>query len=344
MGSIVVHAGMPKAASSSIQTWLKRHWGSLHRRHGIHVARAEAVRGPDGIARVAVDSRPRAFISSTIIKAFLDPDQDQARLSESFVQTLDGLARKNGTVLLTSEGFAQLFIRRNEPFLLALKKLTGDHQVTVAYYVRAQHEALEAAWRQWGFRSGHAPVKYLRLRMKMLDYLDTWQGVAEKAPGVRFLVRPLCPAFLGRNGVIADFAVHCLGLPEDADRDLNIRSNASLPLDVVNELQGRGPNALWKTSHENALLSKLKPVISKFGIEDSPKALESRAVLHGIAHKRFEQSNMELGHRLEWNIPYLIPPPTVQGANLASLDSLWGRTASDTARRLLIETLADLVK
>ena len=243
----------------------------LRRKHGIYIVRIEAVRGPEGITGIETESRQRAFISGAIVTDFLDPKNDQALLSASLIRSLDDLARKNSMVLLTGEGFAQLFLRRHEPFLLALRRLAEGHQVTVAYYVRAQHEALEAAWRQWGFRSGQKPTKYLKLRMQTLDYLNTWTWVTERAPEVRFLARPLCQAFLGRTGVIADFAVNCLGLPEDAGRDRNIRSNAGLPLDVVNELQGRGPNALWKTMHDNALLTKLKPFIASMEIEDSRK-------------------------------------------------------------------------
>ena len=79
--------------------------------------------------------------------------------------------------------------------------------------------------------------------------------------------------------------------------------------------------------------ARSSPLISTFGLEDAPKALESRTFCIACP----------LGRRLEWNIPYLIPPPPARGADLARPDPLRGRTASDRARRLPIETLAVLV-
>jgi hypothetical protein len=88
----------------------------------------------------------------------------------------------------------------------ALDDLANRMRVRVAYYVRPQHTALEAAWRQWGFRSGLSPSAFLDKRLNSLRYHHTYVHVTEAAPGVEFTMCPFHRDLLIGGDAVVDFA------------------------------------------------------------------------------------------------------------------------------------------
>jgi hypothetical protein len=177
-----------------------------------------------------------------------------------------------------------------------------------------------------------------------MDYLATWRGVTDGAPSVRFLVRPLRRELLDEQNVLVDFAQRALDLPAGSVGDTGIWSNRGLPLEVVNELQGRRRSPLWKSIHDNSILTRIKPFVMALELEDSPRVLESRAWLRAFAHQRFEDSNRELAALCGWGTDHLIGPPEPgpRTVSLAELDAAWAPRAAPAVRKLLIHALAQI--
>ena len=118
----------------------------------------------------------------------MEPEERPRRI-EGLMRELDSWAKKC-SVLLTMEALARPFWTGDVAFLSSLNNLARSHPVKVPYYVRPQHTALEAGWRQWGFRSGVQPSRYLTSRSRQLHYHSTLATVKDLAPDVQFVVRP----------------------------------------------------------------------------------------------------------------------------------------------------------
>ena len=206
MGTLVVHAGMPKAGSSSVQRWLGKQGRWLRDTHGLQLVSARSGQDPD---RPEVAPCPSGSSESDQIGGRLTPDGAKALFDQ-----LDRYLQRRESIVITSESFASWFYRSESHVLPALDELAATHPTRVAYYVRPQHTSLEAAWRQWGFREGSKPSDYLRGRMRSLRYFSTVQHVRGTAPNVQFIVRPFRMDLLLGGDVVTDFAVTCLGIDD----------------------------------------------------------------------------------------------------------------------------------
>lgn len=339
LGLIVVHAGMPKAASSSIQTWLRLHQAQLRRDHSTTLLVASLADRASTDVTVA-EATERSMLSNPLALAFRDPHSDQGALAEGFASGVDRHARRGRAVVLTTEAFTQILWQPNPAFLGALERLAQDHEVRVAYYVRPQDEALEAGWRQWGFRSGMLPSAFLESFLGRMDYLGTYRAVRERAPSAKFLMWPLRRELLLGGNVLVDFARRSLDLPEESVGDTSIWSNAGLPLEVVNELQGR-KSPLWKSMHDNSVLTRLKPYVMSLKLKESSRARRSRRALRALAHQRFEPGNRELASMLAWGADHLIAAPELAEVPvLTEFDALWAARSAPAVRELLVQALA----
>lgn len=339
MGRIVLHAGMPKAGSSSVIGWLAQHAGDLWKESGIRVCVAQTT---DAVVRVvpyvsgSVDSR------SFVLAAVASKEQPDA-IIESFAASLDQVATSAKHVVL-SGAFAEFFWRPDSVFLVALQELTDRHEVHVAYYVRPQHASSEAAWRQWGFRYSTSPSAYIASRERQLRYLDTYRTVRRLAPDVRFVVRPFRPDLLDGN-VATDFDRHFLrgdAAPTDPDPPWR---NRGLPLDVVSALRGAPRGLLWDSPHDNRAIPRVKELVERLDAAESEEALLGRRILTRYAYDLYEPGNCELIAELGWDTDAFIQGVDLDGesGDLSRLDELWTSRASPLELALLHQAVAEAV-
>jgi hypothetical protein len=353
MATVLIHAGMPKTGSTSIQSWLRRHARYLRERHGIHVVRET---GGEAGAPLRCEPFESGFTTASnrfvlLYAAQTESGADAAErraLSTAFADALHLAASSLGTVLLTAELLSTPIASGDESFLTAIDELARCHDVRVAYYVRPQHTALEARWRQWGFRSGLQPSAWVGAQAGQLRYCETLDRVARLAPRISFGIRPFHPDLLEGENVVADFARHFLGLHEPQDLD-DTRENAGLPLDVANLLRNAPSESLEVNGRSDAGLrqAELAQLVRGWSIPESSSAIRSRVVLHEYAFREFEPGNRHLLANLRWEIDGFVPCPSgeqraVPGAELEEIDRLWEADASPTTLAYLHAALRDL--
>ena len=340
MGKIVIHAGMPKAGSSSVSAWLEREAGHLRSRFGIHVCVAQA---RDGVVRVRPYVRGSPNSAPLLIAADA-ANEYRERVVESFAASLDKRAKSERFVVLASEAFAEFFWRPDAAFLAALQDLTRRHEVHVAYYVRPQDTSLEAAWRQWGFRYSALPSAYLASREPQLRYVETYRTVRRLAPDVRFLPRPFRRDLLDGN-VATDFDRRFLrGADAPAAPD-SPWENQGLPLDVVRALRAAPKGLLWESPHDNRAMGRVKKLVERLDGAESEDARRSRRILKRYSHDLYEAGNRELITELGWNTHAFIQGVGHAGesGDLRAVDELWTSRASPLEQALLHHALAEIV-
>ena len=249
---------------------------------------------------------------------------------------------------MSAEGFASLFIPGDVPFLRALDRLSQHHTVRVAYYVRPQHTAIEARWRQWGFRTEMSPSAWVLDQADQLRYADTVDLVRERAPGVSFEARPFRPDLLPGGSVVVDFAREFLRI-DDPPGAADVYENVGLSLDFANLLRDApallldDPGVRINAGGRQLALGMLG---RSWNLPESRPARESRVVLQRYAYREFEARNRVLAADLGWPTEHFVPPPdddAGSGGEPAELDELWKPHASATAREYLYAAPPDLM-
>lgn len=352
MGTVLIHAGMPKTGSTSIQAWLRKHATRLseaHRTSLLHVA--ETPNGPSRFEAVAAGDNVNTIsflMLYHVRRQRCASARELSELADEFVAALDRAASERGTVLLTAEGFASLFIAADEPFLRSLDRLAQRHTVRIAYYVRPQHTALEARWRQWGFRSEMSPSGWVLDQADSLRYADTVDHVRRLAPNVSFEARPFRSDLLEGGDVVADFVRGFLRIDRSPATD-NFLENPGLSLDLAILLRGApaslldDPGSRIDTGARQLALGRLG---RSWTVDESPEACASRDVLHRYAYREFEPRNRDLAADLGWRTQSFVPPPedvTESAPDLADLDTLWKPHASATTLAYFYAALSALV-
>jgi hypothetical protein len=342
MGAVILHAGIPKAGSSTIQDWLARNADVLRSR-GTEVAVVRS-RVPPGESREQLVLEPfdaGGVSSGAFVTVYLGFDRDLGVLDWLFEQ-LHAFADRYARVVLSCEGFAQLFAigEGDAAFLDRLEELAGAHSVRVAYYVRPQHACLEAAWRQWGFRLSAPPSAYVTERAEQLHYLRTRAVVAAAAPHVSFEIRPFRTDLLYRGSPAADFAEHFLGAADLAldERD-DHRVNVGLPLELVNAMRIGPPELLGRDTFDNRSLGRLQSVLRDFDVPESARIHRSRLVLQAYCHERFGEENRMLVETERWPAGEFVPAAGLTEWDLTELDDLWRPEASAGELALLYRAL-----
>jgi hypothetical protein len=339
MGTLVVHAGMPKAGSSSVQRWLGKQGKWLRDAHGLQLISARSGEDPD---RPEVALCPQGSSESDQIGGRLTPAGAKALFDQ-----LDRYLQRHEFIVITSESFAAWFYRSKSHVLPALNELAATHPTRVAYYVRPQHTSLEAAWRQWGFREGSKPSDYLRGRMRSLRYFSTVEHVQGTAPSVQFIVRPFRTDLLLGGNVVTDFAMTCLGIDDFPPLPPDQWANRGFPLELVNLMRNAPAGSLWSGRNDNSKLSLLRNITATWSVSESPKVRRSRDLLQAFCHREFEPENQRLIRHLGWQTEQFVPPvPTqseTEAVDLNDLDHLWEPEASEEEQQLLFHALSDLV-
>lgn len=334
MGTIVIHAGGAKAGSSSVQYWLASNARRLRREHDIAVA---VVRVADPI-RVAEFKRRKPINSNALGQARKRGAGVWAAALTRFFAGIQALSARHRYLLVTSETIDQLLWRADERFLQGLEELATRHRVVLSYYVRPQHTALEASWRQWGFRSESAPSLYVSRRAEGLHYATTYRHVRRLAPGVVFEPRPFRTDLLDEGSVVVDFARRNLGLEVSSTEAPRI--NRGLPLEVVNLLRSAPRGTFWSSAHDNSELRRIKSLFDEVQIPESAEVRRSRLILQAFCHQAFEAGNQGLIRELGWATSEFVPAPgePVEG-ELEDLNELWAPNASGPELEILFHAI-----
>ena len=346
MGTIVVHAGMHKTGSSSIQKWLRDHGERLRADSGI--APLSAKMKPSGEVRLVVN-RGKMTMNSWAVRAHCDEHPEhRERVASELCARLDRKAGANAAVVLSAEAFSHWLTSGDELFLGALNELAGRHSVLIACYVRPQHAALESAWRSRGYRSGLPPSRFLEDWGEHLHYRRAVRRVREIAPALELTPRPFRRDLLEGGNVVVDFARKFLGLEVSAAEIDDVWRNRGLPLALANAMQGAPAPAVDDRS--DALdphpIGPLRRLAERLELGESEDARRSRLVLQQACHVRYEDENRELIRELGWATDSWVPVPddAAGGADgsFEPLDDLWRPRASAAELALIHRAVAEL--
>ena len=263
-----------------------------------------------------------------------------------FVESLDHQASTTGTVLLTSEFFSDLLVAGDETFLLGLEQLARVHGVRVAWYVRPQHAALEARWRQWGYRGDQEPSSWIRSESTKLHHDKNLEVISRTAPSVALELRPFRRDLLDGGDVVIDFVRQHLGLDAPTDA-AEFHANPGLPLDFANLLRGAPTELIEDEPIDMGLRQmKLGDLARHWDIPESSTVRRSRAILQRFAFEQFEAGNQRLLGTFNWPTDRFVEPPVEprldSTADLSELDQLW--EPDPTAQAYLQAALAELAE
>ncbi len=251
MAAVLLHGGMPKTGSTSIQFWLRDHPDLLAAHGWRTVVDASGPGGADYRFAAAGDA-PNVTSNVFLLRyaAAMQRDASVAErtaLVDEFVVALERAIGELGDVVVSSEGFAALIQADERPFLDGLDGLARRHRVTVAYYLRPQDSALEARWREWGFLSGPDPAEWLATESRDLHYLAAYRAVVDRAPAFEFTPLPFRRDVLAEGSTVVDFARRFLGI---ADPPPITVMNLGLSLDLVNLLHRAPPELLGRPARK----------------------------------------------------------------------------------------------
>ncbi len=333
MGTVVLHAGMGKTGSTSIQAWLAEDAARLRRLETCLLVLRETSDGRTGVGLRLTPYTSGSADSNLITMALTSDGGENEACLDSFFAQLDAAATRSRVVVLSAEGMAEFFYRALPAFLSRLDELGDRHRVRVAYYVRPQHTALEAAWRQWGFRSGLPPSQFLEPFSWTYDYFETYLSICRHAPSVSFEPRPFRRDLLDGGDPAADFARRFLdGVEADPPPESRLWANRGLPLEVVNAMRHAPPDLLFSSVHDNEKLDLIKTLLSDLDAPETERTAKSRLILQAYCHAVFERGNSRLIDALGWRTDSFVPP--VEGdlgegeSRLRALDDLWEPRAS----------------
>ena len=338
MGTIILHAGMPKTGSTSVQRWIIDNRKRLSEQHDLQVLVARNATSSEEWRLQPYESG--RVNSGPLVKAWY-AERPSSTIADRFVDDLADFATRHRAVLVTAEGLSQVFWRVDEPFLVGLEELSRHHDVRVAYYVRPQHAAIEANWREAGYKQGLAPSAYVvEQTTHGLRYWRTLDAVRRLAPSIDFGMRPFGLDLLDGTNPVEDFVAHFLSLDEECP---NVHANPGLPLQLVNVLRHSPEGWFWHGNGEveNYPRWKYKKVFEGLEVVDAPSIVRSRLILQQYSHEVFEPENQMLIHDLGWPIEAFVPSaPGLDGQrDVGDLDVLWAPDASDAERALLFRAL-----
>jgi hypothetical protein len=338
MGRILIHAGMPKAASASIQRWVARRSSALRDERDVQVLVASDVDGAEGRSRLALQAHRGGSVNSPLVPRRYLVLKRSAGFLDRMLGQLASFAESHECVLLSSEDLGYLFADLDMQFIEKLEDLARTHPTDVAYYVRPQHEAIRSTWQQSGFRREQGPTSFFTTQAARLHHIETLAAVERAAPSLGFRIRPCRSDLLHRRSPVADFARTFLDMDVDED-DCSIWVNRSLPIALVNLLRV-GPEDLRKPQAREALRS----VMSDAELPGASRLQRAEKLIHRQCHEMFEPGNRRLIERYGWSAPYFIPPCDDEVAgDIAELDRLWDPEASPDERAVLYAALARVV-
>jgi hypothetical protein len=214
---VVVHIGAPKAASTSIQSFL-RHNASRLRAQGIcPLDRFLMPIEPGGTARMGPHMG-----SEEIVVGTGSPAEKSESLADLYGSAFDKAARASGCdrIVFSAENLVRLNPER-DIVIAALQEVARRFDLRVVFYVRRPDFWLESCWKQWALKVSRASPAQWALECATQGVPVFWGEARAWSAALgreRLFVRALYPAVLWGGAVLEDFAA-LLGAG-DLDRDL----------------------------------------------------------------------------------------------------------------------------
>jgi hypothetical protein len=326
VAEIIIHAGMPKTGSTSLQRWLSDNAERLQTQQGLQILVATNQTRRNPTRRVQLEPYESGKVNSGLVLRAWALSSWAPEVPLRFLAELGDLATQFGRVLVTAEGLSKFFWTVDEQVLGGFQDLARRHTVRVAYYVRPQHTALEAMWREDGFLRFPGPHEATINRLPRLHYLQTLEALTAHAPDLDFVVCPFRPDLLVRRNVIDDFAGRFLRIEEECPR---IQVNPSLPLRLVNALRCAPDGVFRNGETELYPRKKLWRVAARLDLPSTPEIRRSRRILERFCHEVFEAENQNLIRRLAWPTKAFVPNVKLDEPwDISELDTLWTPTES----------------
>lgn len=343
---LIVHAGGPKVGSTAVQLWLGEQ-ASVLRERGIVPVRLEGAGGPE--PRWSAVSAGSAWSPASL----MGPGIRRAEAAVRFGSQLRALLAQHATVVVSAEGLPDRLLLGDPALLGVLERLGRDVDAELVVFLRPQAGQAEAGWRQWGFRSGLPPSRWM---LEWADLLDPrWLlRLDERLPGWRVRPVPTVEHGSAATDVVEVFAADVLGLSSDdaALQAGRMRYNVGLPLAVCAHLARRGDLGLWRGPHDSERFDALKWMLDDELREldrSEPLVARTREHLAEWAASRFGAANAQVlatlgvdapgwprpdGHGASDAVDRRPSPPVVP-RELREVDHLLGLVPRPRARRRL---------
>lgn len=344
MATILIHAGMPKTGSTSLQNWFLQTVDPIREMAGFQLVREDdwlAGVQPLVPAKGGLTSASNGFVVAVDAARRHDKEELIPDLCAGHIEQLAAAADRHGDIFLTSEAFAGLIVEQVDAWGERLNDLAASHRVAVVLYFRPQHEALESRWRQWGYHCGLEAEEFVRRQLEQLDYAAHLDHFASIAPQVEVMARPYGPEF--QSDVVADFATEVFGAPELAPTE-TIRANPSISLDLSILLHG-APHDVVSLDAEGSDLGRRQVTIAQVTADWesglSARAGEVRQQWLALS-QRYREGNDRIAARCGWGDAEFVPPTDLSGSVEAVAALLTANDIDPVAREMVQLAVRDL--
>ena len=298
---LIIHAGTGKTGSTTIQQFLFANATALEERYSVtslSIPRDETNPGELRLVRTQHSNGEQIDANwfSRVYRA-LQPEPITEQLEQQLAQFETG----DNAIVISGESISRLLLREHPRFMACLKDLARRFDVRVVMYVRPQHSYMEAVWREWGFREGHAkPSDYFRKIKPTLFYAQCWDYWATHAPTVQFLVRPFVQHLLEGQDLLADFCRYALEI-DIGSLVIPEAKNVGMSLSAINLLRALPESRLWNNPNDNRLFKKIKMLEPDFTGLDETEVL-CKALLKELCGLWYAKSNAEFAKQFPWAV------------------------------------------
>lgn len=274
MQQVVLHIGAPKAASTSIQSFLRQNAGRLREQGLCPLDKFLAPIEPGGLARMGPHMR-----SEEILVGAGSAAEKTAALSDLYCSALDRATRVSGCdrVVFSAENLARLNAER-DIVIAAFQEVARRFELRVVFYVRRPDLWLESCWKQWALKVSKASPAQWALDCAEQGFPDFLKEARAWSAGLgqgRLVVGALDPSALWDEAVLEDLA----GLLGAAGLDRNLAYENRMLHPALLRFFHRHADLLFQGPHD-VRLSKWAETMGLFA--KPGQRLLSAAVRHRI--------------------------------------------------------------
>lgn len=243
---VVLHAGFPKSASSSIQGVIGNNTTLLAERSIFLLGEKLDVRldghFPGYPVWLLEQENEKAPPGQTLTNRIL---RSVAKCERS---------RPDPTLMITSENLSQIGMAR------LFTGLDDRVRVTVVFYFRPQTDWIASAWKQWGIKSNLSLEQFIvnSLKRKFPDYRSAIDEWARLLPKAEILVRPLVGELLRDGDPVRDF-LYLIGA-QDMQLKTGAPENPSFDYALMHIL-AHNSDELFSDLHDNTLFEALVQIL-----------------------------------------------------------------------------------
>ena len=205
MQQVVLHIGAPKAASTSIQSFLRQNASRLREQGLCPLDKFLAPIEPGGLARMGPH-----MPSEEILVGAGSVAEKTAGLADLYCSAFERAARVSGCdrVVFSAENLARLNAER-DIVIAAFQEVARRFDLRVVFYVRRPDLWLESCWKQWTLKVSRAYPAQWSLECAEQGFPDFLGEARAWSAGLgreRLIVRILDPATLWNGAVLENFA------------------------------------------------------------------------------------------------------------------------------------------